>query len=304
MAQILQIDGETMKTILLSGASGFIASNFRKQFHNEYRFILLSHTKNASSITLNELENNPELIRSIDIVINLAGANIGAKRWTTQRKQELLESRISTTKNLVSLFNEYNSEIHFISASAIGIYHPNQENKETESIDYSNYENFSQEITKKWETEALKFKGNLTITRFGVVLASNGGAFPQMLRPFLFGVGGKLGNGQQYFPWIALTDLQNALKHIIDNKLTGIYTLVAPELITNAELTKHIAQAWKRPAWFNLPQSVIRLIFGQMGQELFLNSIKISPDKLIASGFKFNYPSIAECLTAIKKQEF
>ena len=293
-----------MKTILLSGASGFIASNFRKQFHNEYKFILLSQHKNTSSITLNELENTPELIRSIDIVINLAGANIGAKRWTTQRKQELLESRISTTKNLVRLFNEYNSEIHFISASAIGIYHPNQENKETESIDYSNYENFSQEITKKWETEALKFKGNLTITRFGVVLASNGGAFPQMLRPFLFGAGGKLGNGQQYFPWIALTDLLNALKHIIDNKLTGIYTLVAPELITNAELTKHIAQTWKRPAWFNLPQSVIRLIFGQMGQELFLNSIKISPDKLIASRYKFNYPSIAECLTAIKKQEF
>ena len=131
-----------MKTILLSGASGFIASNFRKQFHNEYKFILLSQHKNTSSITLNELENTPELIRSIDIVINLAGANIGAKRWTTQRKQELLESRISTTKNLVRLFNEYNSEIHFISASAIGIYHPNQENKETESIDYSNYENF------------------------------------------------------------------------------------------------------------------------------------------------------------------
>lgn len=293
-----------MKTILLSGASGFIASNFRKQFHNEYNFILLSQQKSGVNITLNELENNPELLNSIEIVINLAGANIGAKRWTSQRKQELIESRISTTAKLVQLFNEYNPEAHFISASAIGIYHPNIENKESENIDYSNYDNFSQEITKKWETEALKFKGNLTITRFGVVLGSSGGAFPQMLRPFLFGAGGKLGNGEQYFPWIALADLLAALKHIIDNRLFGIYTLVAPELITNSELTYQIAQTWKRPAWFNLPQSLIRLIFGQMGQELFLNSIKISPDKLIASGFKYNYPTIRKCLAAIKEREF
>lgn len=243
----------------------------------------------------------PDLINSIDVIINLAGANIAEKRWTDNRKEILLLSRINTTRKLVMIFNQHNAKAHFISASAIGIYNTDVQNDDNTIIDYQNYSNFSQQLTKQWEMSASHYKGDLTITRFGVVLSNKNGAFPKMLKPFLFGMGGKLGNGSQYFPWISITDLLNALNWIIESRATGIYNLVAPQQITNSELSRQIAKIWHRPNWFHLPKYIIRIIFGQMGQELFLNSIFVKPTKLIENNFKFSYPTIDSFLNAIKK---
>lgn len=293
-----------MPAILISGANGFIARNFRHKFKDKYNFICISHKACQGNLTYAQLENKPELIKQADIVLNLAGANIGAGRWNDVRKNELLNSRLNTTQKLVDLFNQYNPAAHFISASAAGIYEPTINSDENIEIDYNSYSNFSQEITRKWEQTALQYQGNLTITRFGVVLSGNGGAFPQMLRPFLFYTGGHLGNGKQYFPWIALPDLLNALDQIINRKLTGIYNLVAPTMVTNSALSLQISRIWNKPNWLHLPESLIRIIFGQMGQELFLNSIQVYPSKLTGQGFNYGYSKIENCLMAIRNKLF
>jgi len=293
-----------MLTILISGATGFISRSFQKLFSNKYNFILLSHTSQSGNMTIAKLYENSDIIKQVDVVLNLAGANIGEKKWSIKRKQELLNSRVETTRQLVELFNKHNPHAHFISASAIGIYDPDTLSDETTPVDYAKYNNFSQEITRKWEKCALGYAGSITVTRFGVVLADSGGAFPKMLQPFLLFSGGRLGSGQQYFPWIALPDLLNALELIIDNQLSGTYNMVAPEMVDNSELSRQIARIWHRPNWLHLPTFLIKLIFGQMGQELFLNSILVKPKQLMELKFNYRYPLLEDCLSGIKAGKF
>ena len=292
-----------MKTILITGSNGFIATNFCKQFATKYKFILVSHRPQTNHITLEQLTKELELIKSIDIIINLAGANIGAKRWNTQRKDELISSRINITKQLVCIFNEHNPNVYLISASAVGIYDFNSINDENTPIDYNLHNNFSQQITKQWEQTALTYKGLKTIARFGVVLSSKGGALDKILPPFMFGCGGRIGNGKQGFPWIALDDLLSALDFIINNPQNNIVNLTAPEYTNNTILTKTIGKIWHRPTLMNLPAWVIKLIFGQMGVELLLNGNNVKPQQLINAKFIFKYPDIESCLRAIKNKE-
>ena len=293
-----------MKTILITGSSGYIATHFVKHFSEKYNFVLLSRKTIKNHVTLEELHSNNALIRSIDIIINLAGANIGDKRWTTSRKNELLQSRLFTTQKIVNLFNELTKKPHLISASAVGIYPENLINDESTVIDYQVYDNFSAEITKKWEDSANQYLGPVTITRFGVVLGSDGGAFPKMLRLFLFYTGSTFANGLQYMPWIALPDLLNALDYVISKQKSGLYNFVAPEMANNLQLSNLIAKIWKRPIIFKIPAFIIKILFGQMGKELFLNSIKVSPTRLVTEKFIFRYPKLPEALSAIKKKLF
>lgn len=293
-----------MKTILISGANGFIAKNFIEQFSNKYKFILLSHQKITGHITYEELNQQAALLKEIDVVLNLAGENIGAKKWDIERKNKLINSRLDSTQKLVTIFNQHNINVHFISASAIGIYPTGIKCDENTTIDYTQYQNFSQEITRRWEGIAHKYNGNLTITRFGVVLSGNGGAFPKMLQPFKMFAGGKIGSGKQYFSWIALPDLLSALEYIIDNHKLGTYNLTAPTAIINKELSQNIANTWHRPNLFPLPEFMVKLLFGQMGEELFLSSLEVIPKRLTSESFKFSYPTFESCINAIHAKEF
>lgn len=293
-----------MQTILISGANGFIATSFMAKFSGKYKFIQLSHEPQLGHITLDDLAANEELVKSIDVVINLTGANIGAKLWGIARKNELLVSRVKTTLQLVTLFNQVGAKAHFISASAVGVYAPNTESDEDTLIDCQEFSNFSQQLTRQWENTAKMYQGKLTITRFGVVLGGHDGAFPKMLKPFLFYMGGPLGNGLQKFPWISLVDLMNALDYIIDASSTGIYNLVAPQIIDNNLLACQIGAIWHRPYALRMTELLIKLLFGQMGEELFLNSLIVLPKKLVFQGFNYQYPDIKSCLSAIKSGQF
>lgn len=290
-----------MKTILVTGATGFIASSFRHEFGQKYNFINVSHEKVDNHITLAELEMQPELLKDVDYIINLAGANIAQQRWSNSRKNLLIHSRIDTTRRLISLLNQYNIHAYLISASAIGIYSPNVESDELITINYQDYMNFSQELTKKWELEVQNYRGKYAIARFGVVLSAQGGAFPQMLSPFTKFVGGRIGTGMQSFSWVALPDLLSALDYMLSQQCCGVYNLVAPNVVTNQQLSTHISQIWNRPSWLNLPAWLVKLIFGQLGEELFLNSINVRPTKLLDSSFIFLYPTIDSCLHAIRR---
>jgi uncharacterized protein (TIGR01777 family) len=291
-----------MKNVLITGSNGYIATAFVKQFAGRYNFILLSHKTTFGHITWDELNKNQNLIQSIDVVLNLAGCNIGDKRWSEKRKEEILSSRLETTQKIVNLFNVRDKKPHLISASAIGIYNSNQINDEETKIDYSHYDNFSEEITKRWESEANQYLGPRTTTRFGVVFSSNGGAFPKMLKPFTLGMGGILGDGSQYMPWVTLFDLLNALDFLIAHKKQGIYNIVAPDMKNNGELTQLIAKTWHKTSFMAMPKFLIKILFGQMGEELFLNSIKVSPQRLINDKFVFKYPNLESALIAIKNK--
>ena len=291
-----------MKTLLITGSSGFIATNFCWKFADKYRFILVSHKPKLNHITLDKLASDDNLIKSIDVIINLAGANIANGRWTMSRKNELLQSRVKVTQQLVGIFNQHNHKAHFISASAVGIYDFNTINNDNDEVDYSSYKNFSQLLIKQWEQAALGYHGLTTITRFGVALSSKGGAMSKILPPFLFGLGGQIGHGQQGFPWIVLEDLLEALDFIIDKKYRGVFNLTAPEQINNAQLTKYIVEVWHRPKLIKMPSIIIKLLWGKMGEELLLNGNQAIPQRLINSGFKFKCPNILGCLHAIKEQ--
>ncbi|MBP9742783.1 MAG: TIGR01777 family oxidoreductase [Burkholderiales bacterium] len=293
-----------MKNILITGSSGYIATNFIKKFAEKYNFICLSHKKIKDHIILEDLYSNNVLVNSIDVIVNLAGANISAKRWSLRRKQELLQSRLLTTQKIVSLFNSLDKKPHLISASAVGIYPQELINDEFTTLDYQDYENFSQEITKKWEVAAHQYQGALTITRFGVVFGSEGGAFPQMLKPFLFYTGSVLASGLQYMPWIALPDLLNTIDYVISNQQTGIYNFVAPNMVNNRQLAMLITKIWNKPIIGRIPKFVIKILFGQMGEELFLNSIKVLPTRLINENFIFMYPDLSAAMIAIKNKVF
>jgi uncharacterized protein (TIGR01777 family) len=287
-----------MKTILISGATGFIATAFKQRFATQYKFVLLSHNPTPGHIILSQL--NPQLIQSVDIVLNLAGASIGAKRWSHSRKEELVHSRLNTTTNLVQHFNQFNPQALFICASAIGIYPPNCLVDESTTINYATATNFSQALTRKWEAAALKYNGPLSITRFGLVLGSGGGVLPQILRPFLLGLGGPIGNGLQHCPWIALTDLLAGLDYLIKHPYIGVVNLVAPQIIDNNHLSKAIATIWNKPNCCRVPAWLIKFLLGQMGNELLLNDLIVKSQFLELQKFKFTYPTIDSCLSAIK----
>lgn len=294
----------SQKRILISGSTGYISTNFIKQFSGKYSFELLSHKKIPGHITLEELYSNDLLTNSIDIIINLAGANIGDKRWSLKRKQELLDSRLLTIQKIANLFNRSNKKPFLVSASAIGIYPEKLINDEFTAIDYQKYNNFSEEITKKWEESAKQYLGPMAITRFGVVFGGEGGAFPKMLKPFLFYAGSILADGSQHMPWIALPDLLKAIDHVISKQKTGIYNFVAPEMINNLQLTNLIAKTWKKPVVFKMPAFLIKILFGQMGEELFLSNIRVLPSRLLNDNFVFMYPNLQDTLIAIKNKVF
>lgn len=289
-----------MKKVLIIGANSYIAKKFIVKFNKIYQIFSVSHKQNKNHLILNELNSKHiDIIKSIDIVINLAGSNIGEKRWNKRKKQEILASRIDTTDTIVNLLNKFNPKAHLINFSAIGIYDTNKKQDEYNEIIYTKYNNFSQEITKKWEIIANKYLGNLTIVRLGVVINNDSSTYKKLISSFKFGFGIIFNNGTQYFSWIALEDLLNAIDFIIKNNTFGIINLTAPNPLTNNNLSKLIAKKYKTKILIKMPKFIIQLLLGQMGIELLINSLEVYPAKLNELGFKFKYPNFNQFLDSI-----
>jgi uncharacterized protein (TIGR01777 family) len=140
--------------------------------------------------------------------------------------------------------------------------------------------------------------------RFGLVISGVGGALPRMLPPFRMGLGGRLGSGRQWWSWVSVDDVAGAILHVLSHeKLEGAVNTVAPSPVTNAEFTKTLASVIKRPAIFPMPAPVVRVIFGEMGRELFLYSQRVEPVKLVASGYQFRHPDLREAVEAILEKK-
>jgi len=239
-----------------------------------------------------------------DAVVNLAGASIAEGRWTPQRKALLRSSRVDTTRALVQALAKMSARPRvLVSASATGIYGNRGDETLTEASQSGN--DFLSELAKEWESEAIKAEAlgiRVVRARFGVILSKHGGALPQMMRPFQFGVGGKIGTGKQWLSWITLDDTVGILRLALENaNITGPLNVVSPRPVTNAAFTKILAAALHRPALFPAPAFALRLILGEMADSLLLSSQRVQPAQLQKLSYQFHHPDLVAALAAILK---
>jgi uncharacterized protein (TIGR01777 family) len=237
-----------------------------------------------------------------DAVVNLAGAPIADKRWSEERKKVLRTSRVDSTRALVGALEKMAARPDvFVSASAVGYYGNRGDQILTEESAPS--KDFLGTLAREWEEEALKaeaLKIRVVCARFGIILAKDGGALPQMRKPFQFGLGGKLGDGQQWMSWITLADVVAILKFALENRsVRGAVNLVSPQPVRNAEFTRVLAETMHRPAFLGAPAFALRLAMGEMADGMLLASERVQPAVLEKLGYRFQNPDLAGALKGI-----
>ncbi|PAU80923.1 TIGR01777 family protein [Halovibrio salipaludis] len=290
--------------ILITGGTGFIGQLLCHQLHCEGRSLTVLSRREEAEVqrlcgrvqvihSLDEVATIP----TIDAVINLAGEGIAEKRWTQQRKQTLWDSRITFTDELVSQLQRRDAlPAAMISGSAVGYYGDQGEADVTEATEPR--DEFTHRLCAAWEASATRLSGEtrVCLSRTGLVIGRDGGFLQQMLPLFRLGLGGRLGNGRQYMPWIHRQDMVQGLIHLLDSpELSGPFNLTAPEPVTNAEFTRALAQVLNRPACLPVPPVALRLALGEMAR-LLLTGQKARPARLLESGFVFQYPAVEQAL--------
>ncbi len=240
-------------------------------------------------------------VEGVDTIVHLAGAGIADKRWTEQRKQLVIESRTKSIALLYNLLkNKPNTVQAVVSASGIGYYSDRGDELLTEQSAPAN--DFLGRCCVLWEQAVDEGKAlGLRVSKFrtGVVLDKRSGALPQLAAPVKWAVGSPLGSGKQWIPWIHWHDVAAMYLYAIENKLEGVFNMVAPNPVTNKQLTQLVAKQLHRPLlMLNVPSFAIKLVFGEMAT-LVLGSTKVSAEKIQSAGFKFKYPTAEKALTEI-----
>lgn len=291
--------------ILIAGSSGLVGTELvsflRHQGHEVTR---LTRSKNNSQETLfwdpalGVLDETD--LDGFDAIINLAGENIANKRWTKKQKEKIRNSRVKSTSLLSQAMAKLkNPPEVFICASAIGFYGDRPMESLTEESLPSKGD-FLADTCVEWEksTQAAVDAGIRVINaRFGIILSPKGGAMSKLLLPFQLGLGGIIGDGEQYMSWIALDDVVYGINYLIqDQTISGPVNFTSPEPVTNEEFTKTLGKVLDRPTIFPVPAFAAKLAFGEMADALLLCSAKVQPIKLIASRFKFAFPDLESAL--------
>lgn len=297
------------KPILISGSSGLIGTSLIRSFSsNRIQAVRLVRRKSEGP---DEVLWNPDAaepvedlsrLEGMDAVIHLSGANLSAHRWTEAYKREIVESRVQTTRTLVNLLKRLaHPPRSLLCSSAVGIYGDRGDEVHTEMS--APGKGFLAKTCRAWEAEAdgaAEAGIRVVYLRFGVVLARESGALKRMLPLFRLGLGGRLGSGQQWMSWIALSDVVRAISHIIQtDSLEGAVNLVAPIPVTNAEFTRALGGALHRPAIFPAPAFALRAALGEMADEALLASTRAVPERLAESGFHFDFPEINGALRSM-----
>ena len=232
----------------------------------------------------------------VDVVINLAGANINGHRWTKSYKEELLVSRTGSSQLIVNCLKE-RSDVRFIAGSAIGYYGFGDDRHSFKETDPPGND-FMAQLTVQWEKVADQLK-NATHIRTGIVMSSHGGAYEEMAKPINFYVGSPLGSGTQIVSWIHIEDECGIFMHVLENNLPGTFNAVAPVPATNEEITKEIAKKLHKPLWApNIPAFVLEIVLGDMSESV-LNGSNVSSEKIESAGYRFKYRTIHEAILAI-----
>ncbi len=295
--------------ILLTGAGGLLGKRLRRHFQEAGSQVIpirrvSSDSPSDEGVAWNHQSGWMDLsaMEGADVLIHLAGENIGNGLWTKAKKKRIYESRITGTKQLVkSLARLQQPPKTFFCASATGFYGTNADSDHDEGSPAG--EGFLATVCADWEKTALRAEESgirTVLLRFGVILDPDGGALGKMLLPFRLGLGGRLGSGNQFFPWIAAPEIPEIIDALNQRSdIRGPVNLVAPEIMTNKTFTVAFALHLKRPAFFPVPAFVIRFLFGEMGQEMLLSSCKAIPRVLERSDYAFTYPTLESALRAV-----
>jgi len=246
----------------------------------------------------------PESVSGFDAVVHLAGESI-VGRWTAAKKQRIVESRVSPTQRLAqALASAPQKPGMLITASAVGYYGNRGDELLREGS--ASGDGFLADVCRQWESAAQPAADagiRTAQARFGLVLSSAGGALAKMLLPFRLGMGGRVGNGRQWWSWIHIEDVAGAILHVLKADLSGPVNVVGPNPATNAEFTKVLALVLSRPAIFPMPAFAARLAFGEMGDELLLASQRVQPAKLSASGYLYRFSELKPALADLCRKK-
>lgn len=292
--------------VLVGGGTGFIGRALVEALKRKgHEVTIISRSQAPGKITWSEIAKLP--LPECEAVVNLAGENIlnPLKRWNEGFLQTLRDSRIETTKTLAKKISEAsNPPKVFVSSSAVGYYPPSDTAEYTEDSPRSSADALTT-LCADWEKSAKLPDGcktRLVTLRIGVVLGRGGGVIQQTIWPFWFGLGGVLGSGKQYFPWIHLDDMTGIIFHALENDhVTGVLNAVAPQVVTNESYTKEYAGALWRPAILPTPSFAINFIFGQDRGKILLEGQKVIPKRTLEMGYKFQYPELKQALAEIVK---
>ncbi len=295
------------KKVLIAGGTGLVGSDLTE--------LLLKKGYDVSILTRKPVQNSKipafhcnykqnsidkDAVNSADIIINLAGANIADKRWSKKRKIEILESRVKTNELIFSALDKQNNKLQtFISASAVGYYAAVTTDKEFKETD-NPHNDFLANVCNEWEKSADLFQdvGIRTVKmRTGVVLSPQKGALEQIQKSFKFGVQVILGSGNQYFPWVHIYDLCNMyIKAIENNNLCGAYNAVSPDYQTYKSFVVELSRFYKTILKIKVPAPFLRFTLGEMAV-ILLEGSRVSPKKIIDTGFDFKYVNLRDALS-------
>ena len=289
----------------MTGGTGFIGKKLCLfLLDKNHHLTVLSRTpEKVSSVcgeSVESIRNIEELTESdsFDAIINLAGEGIADARWSEARKQQLLDSRINTTKQLIAYIKKANNTPKvLISGSAIGYYG----NKGSAILTEESrpHEEFAHHLCALWESTALeaeKLGVRTCIIRTALVIGDDGGFLKRMLPPFKLGLGGPIGNGEQWMSWVHRTDLIAIIEMLLEsNTIDGIFNASSPEPVTNKEFSKTLGQVLNRPAILPIPAFVLKILLGEMA-ELLLGGQRVLPKRLEQAGFEFKFKSLKQAL--------
>jgi uncharacterized protein (TIGR01777 family) len=294
--------------LVITGSSGLIGSALvREAEKNQIEVVKLVRRapKDKSEVQWdpNRAILDLDTIEKSTAIVHLAGAGVGDRRWTKKYKKEILNSRVKTTETLANaIVNLRNPPSVFVSGSAMGYYGDTGDLAVDENASLG--EGFLSDVVFNWEYAAQRVRNNnirVVHPRTGLVMSKRGGLLRKVLPLFRLGLGGKLGNGKQYWSYISLEDEIRAIFKLIDDvRLTGGVNLTNPNPVTNMEFTKALSSVVNKPAFFHVPAIALKIALGEFSVEA-LGSSRVLPSKLKAAGFKFNQPDILSALNSALK---
>lgn len=261
--------------VAIAGSSGLIGTALAKALSDRGDAVV-------------KLSRAPASLDGAEAVVNLAGASLAGKRWNAAYKQEILDSRVGTTRAIVALAPRV-----LVNASAVGYYGSRGDEELPETA--APGDDFLAGVCKAWEAEAARAPGRKVFLRTGIVLSKKGGALAPMLPPFKAFVGGPIGSGKQWFPWIHIDDEVGAILACLDTELTGPVNLVAPGIVRMADFAKALGRALHRPSAFPVPAAALKLLLGEFA-DVALDGQRAIPRKLLDSGFRFRFTDVDAAL--------
>ena len=308
--RLLQLSkGNPAMTVMITGATGLIGRRLLQDFPGA---VITSRRPEGAKAQFPEAEvigwplsSGQELSgEGPETVFHLAGEPVAGSRWSEERMRRIRASRVEGTRELVDWLAQLPQRPKtLVCASAIGFYGDRGDEELTEQSAAG--DSFLAEVCEAWEAEAMRAESlgiRVVCLRIGIVLSKEGGALKEMLPPFKFGVGGPLGNGQQWMAWIHIDDIVGLLKHAADGQYSGVINGVAPEPVRNTAFSKALGKALGRPSFMRAPKFALRMALGKMSA-IVLASQRVLPQRALSLGYRFQYPALDAALEHCLRSE-